>query len=55
MATAKYHQLQAKTLLELAQQTTDLATAAALRELAAGHMELALAADGNGKPREDQE
>jgi hypothetical protein len=35
VATAKYHQLQAKTLLELAQQTTDILTATALRELAA--------------------
>ena len=55
MATAKYHRLQAKTLLELAQATTDSVTAAALRELAADHTEMALAADGNGKPRADLE
>jgi hypothetical protein len=55
VATAKYHQLAAKTLLELAQQTADTVTATALRQLAADHMEVALAADGNGKPRADQE
>jgi hypothetical protein len=57
MASAKYHQLQAKTLLELAQQTSDHATAAALRKLAADHTELAFAAvgPGNGKPRPDLE
>jgi hypothetical protein len=53
VATTKYHQLQAKTLLELAQQSTDPAIAAALRKLAADHMELALSGDGNGKPRAD--
>jgi hypothetical protein len=57
MATAKYHQLQAKTLLELAQATGDPATADALRKLAAHHTEVAIAADGtgNGKPRPDLE
>jgi hypothetical protein len=56
VATAKYHQLQAKTLLELASSTSDLATAEALRQLAAEHTELAIAADSpNGKPRTDQQ
>jgi hypothetical protein len=45
MASAKYHQLQAKTLLELAEQTADLRTAAALRKLAADHTELAVVAN----------
>jgi hypothetical protein len=55
VATAEYHQLQAKTLLELAQQSTDISTATALREMAADHMELARGADGNGKPRADRQ
>jgi hypothetical protein len=56
MATARYHQLQAKTLLELAAQTNDPVTAAELRRLAAQHTELAIAAEGpNGKRRADLE
>jgi hypothetical protein len=53
MSNAKYHQLQAKTLLELAQATKDPITAIELRKLAAHHTELAIAAERsmNGTPR----
>jgi hypothetical protein len=56
MATAKYHRHQAKTLLQLAGTSTDVFTAAALRELAAEHLKLAdVAEKENGAPRPDQE
>jgi hypothetical protein len=56
MASAKYHHLQAKTLLEIAEQTADLRTAAALRKLAADHTELAgVAKDQRKLPPADPE